>query len=98
MNGGQTKFDEFSTIEFDENRPISQLRSSIWPQNSSTRFAIQFLDSNGVKISEYSPCFQTDFGPIIKIGVNEECIGIYGSINSNNKITSFGFIVKVKQF
>ena len=58
---------------------------------------MKFLDKNFYEIESYNPVDLQRDGPIHEIADNEELIGVYGVRNKKYYLTSFGFIVKVRQ-
>ena len=57
-----------------------------------------FLDKNGGVIDHYNPNNRARQGNIHEIAENEELIGVYGVRNKAEWLSTFGFIVKVRNY
>jgi len=82
------------TISFDPNKPISSVRAM---DLSNGAWNLKFFDNKGEEFTEYSTSFTVWDTSEYEIGEDEEIIGVYGVKNEReDKLSSFGFILKVK--
>ena len=85
------------TISFDPSIPIRAVAAmDVFHDTGSYSYRIRFMDSAGNEVYAYNPSNATVPTTTYQIGKNEELIGIYGVKGTSEWLSSFGFIVKMK--
>ena len=84
-------------IHFDGSKKVRRVQAV--GHSLSYIFCLTFLDKEGNEIDSFNPMAQDSYknGQIHEIGESEDLIGVYGQKDKDNKFSSFGFIVKVRQ-
>jgi len=82
-------------INFDATRKVKKVQA-VSRGDSVSR--VSFLDDADHEIDYFDPRNQPRAGAIHEVGENEELIGVYGISHRDYVLSSFGFIVLVRNY
>ena len=89
------------TLNFTSDRPVRSIFGRDKNDARNRINIVQFMDRDGAQINEFNPGNvegNEENGSTHQIAENEALIGFYGVKDKEDWFTTFGFIVKVKDF